>query len=414
VTSAGSGGGGVSLIVEGDPFAPDKDLSPMRLPRPSYSLPLCAALAATALALTGCASATSADTPQPGGAPESDAQLGAVWVANEHDDSLTVLDARSGGTVATLTGIAAPHNVQASATRDVVWVTGTGGVVALDAVGLFPTEAAPAGSHPAHVVEAASGSVFVAAAGDGVVHRFSSTLEPDRTYSVGEGPHGMRVTSDGRLAAVANTDTGTVSLLRPETDRRARTVEVGGSPVQVAVTDDGSTVFVSVAATREVVRVDVASGTVTGRVEVPAAPAQIWVTSEGTVLSADQGGPEAPGSTVSIIDGRTMQVVDTIEVGSGPHGITVDPEETRAWVTNVYDDTVSVVDLATATVVDTLDVGTYPNGITYTPVEPDEPEHDPVRLILPHAYSHPEEGGHSHDDGQAAGETDEHGHDDGH
>jgi YVTN family beta-propeller protein len=380
----------------------------MRLTRPSYPLATSAALAVAALGLTGCAPATSAGTaPEPSRTPESDRPLsGAVWVANEHDDSLTVLDAGTGGVVATLTGIAAPHNVQASATRDVVWATGTGGVVALDAADLFPTEAAPAGAHPAHVVETASGSVFVAASGDRSVHRFTNDLDLERSYVVGEGPHGMRVSADGRLAAVANTGEGTVSLFHPETDRRARTVEVGGSPVQVAVTDDGRTVYVSVAATREVVRVDVASAEVTGRVQVSAAPAQVWVTSDGTVLSADQGTVEEPGRTVSIVDGETMQVTGTVEVGSGPHGLTVDPEETRAWVTNMYDDTVTVIDLDTVTVLDTVEVGDYPNGITFTALTPNPPESDPVRLILPHAFSHPESDEHSHGDGE-----DGHGHD---
>jgi YVTN family beta-propeller protein len=381
----------------------------MRLPRPSYPLPTSAALAVAALALSGCASATSADTGAVA-APDGEPRAGAVWVANEHDDSLTVLDARTGSVVATLTGIAAPHNVQASATRDVVWVTGTGGVVAIDAADLFPTEAAPAGDHPAHVVETAAGTVFVAASGDGAVHRFANTLEPERTYTVGAGPHGMRITADGMIAAVANSGEGTVSLLRPETDRRPRTVEVGGSPVQVAVTDDGSTVYVSVAATSEVVRMDVATATVTGRVEVPAAPAQVWVTSDGTVLSADQGSREAPGSTLSIIDGDSMRVTSTVEVGSGPHGITVDPEETRAWVTNVYDDTVTVIDLATSTVLDTIEVGAYPNGLTFTTVTPHRPEFDPVRLVLPHAYSHPDGDGHSHDDADGHGADGDDGH----
>jgi YVTN family beta-propeller protein len=381
----------------------------MRLPRPSYPVWFSVALTVAALALGGCGSATSTD-PQAIAVPDEKPLTGAVWVANEHDDSLTVLDARSGHAVATLTGIAAPHNVQASLTRDVVWVTATGGVVALDAAELFPTDAAPAGSHPAHVVETAGGSVFVTAAGDGAVHRFANTLEPDRTYAVGAGPHGMRVTADGTFAAVANTDEGTVSLLGPETDRTPRTVEVGGSPVQVAVTEDGSTVFVSVAATSEVVRVDVATATVTGRVEVAAAPAQIWAISEGTVLSADQGSRERPGSTVSIIDGEAMRVTSTVEVGLGPHGITVDPEETRAWVTNVYDDTVTVIDLPTSTVLDTIEVGAYPNGITFTTVTPHQPESDPVRLILPHAYSHPDGDGHSHGDEDGHDGNDHDGH----
>ena len=374
----------------------------MDLPHPSHRSPSLAGLAVAALLLTGCAAATSVAE-----APKSAASDGAVWVANEHGDSVTVLDPGTGEVIATLTGIDAPHNAQASTTRDAVWVTGTGGVVAMDATDLFPTEAAPAGEHPAHVVETSDGSVFVVASGDDTVHEFDNTLAPRRTYDVGAGPHGMRVAADGGLAAVADTSAGSVTLLRPGTND-SRTVEVGPSPIQVGISHDSATVYVSVAGTNEVVRVDVESGKVTGRVTVPSAPAQLWVTSTDTVLSADQGSAEDPGNTLSIIDGIAMTVTATVEVGSGPHGITVDPAESRAWVTNVYDDTVSVVDLESGTVVETVEVGDYPNGITYTSTTPKRPEYDPVRLILPHAFSHPEDsGGHSHSGDEAAEPADE-------
>lgn len=373
----------------------------MHLPHPSHR-PSLAGLAVAALLLTGCAAETSvADEPRSAG-PD-----GAVWVANEHGDSISVLDPRTGEVIATLTGIDAPHNAQASTTRDAIWVTGTGGVVAMDATDLFPTEAAPAGEHPAHVVETSDGAVFVVASGDDEVHEFDNTLAPRRTYDVGAGPHGMRVAPDGRLAAVADTSAGSVTLLQPGTNE-SRTVEVGPSPIQVGISHDSATVYVSVAGTNEVVRVDVESGKVTGRVAVPSAPAQLWVTSTGTVLSADQGSPEDPGNTLSIIDGLAMTVTATVEVGSGPHGITVDPEESRAWVTNMYDDTVSVVDLERETVVETVEVGDYPNGITYTSTTPKRPEFDPVRLILPHAFSHPEDSAaHSHAGDEAAEPADD-------
>lgn len=79
---------------------------------------------------------------------------------------------------------------------------------------------------------------------------------------------------------------------------------------------------------------------------------ELWVTSTGTVLPADQGSAEDPGQTLSSIDGSAMTVTATVEVGSGPHGITVDPAESRAWV----------------------EVGDYPNGITYTATTPKRPE----------------------------------------
>lgn len=153
----------------------------------------------------------------------------------------------------------------------------------------------------------------------------------------------------------------------------------------------------SVAGTSEVVRVDVASGEVTGRVRVPSAPAQIWVTSDGLVLSADQGIPGEAGNTLSFIDAESMQVVDSVTTGNGPHGIVVDEDERRAWVTNSYDASVSVVDLERRTVTGTLAVGNAPNGITLTTTVPDPLPGAAVYLTLPGKLA-PSDDGHDHDD----------------
>jgi YVTN family beta-propeller protein len=331
---------------------------------------------------------------------------GSVWVANEGADSFTVLDADTGEVIATLTGLAAPHNVQAGGSPAVVWATGRGGVVGLDAEGLFPTQASPAGDHPAHVVEGARGEVFVTSAGDGVVHRFTSTLRRPRTIEVGGAPHGMRLSEDGTLGAVANTAAGTVDLLHlAGGEPHVQSVPVGASPVQVAVSEDGSTVFASVGGAEEVVRIDVDSATVTGRTAVPSAPAQVWLTRSGLVLSANQGTDREPGSTLSFIDAATMEVLDELETGSGPHGVVVSPDESRAWVTNAYDGSVTVVDLDRREVLETVDVGAFPNGITFSPVRPDAPDEDPLTLVLPPSYSSADQGGeHSH------GFDDEHAH----
>jgi YVTN family beta-propeller protein len=322
--------------------------------------------AALTLALSGCSTDTGP------GAAEADPGPGSVWVANEGDSTLTVLDAATGEHVATLTGVTAPHNVQAgTADQGVVWVTGTGGVVAVDAADLTLRSAVYAGEHPAHVVGTSTGSILVTGAGDGVLREFMHPdLSPRSATRVGGGPHGVRVSADGTLAAVANTDAGTVTLLGLTADRAVRTVEVGPGPVQVAVSDDASTVYASVSGTRQVVRIDTTSAAVTGRVDVPSAPAQVWLTDTGTLLSADQGSEDAPGSTLSVIDTATFTIVDTVTVGAGPHGITVDPTTGQAWVTNVYDDTVSVVDLAAGAVTGTYPVGDAPNGITFAPGSP--------------------------------------------
>jgi DNA-binding beta-propeller fold protein YncE len=365
----------------------------------------------------------------------ADAGRSVVWVANEGSDSLTVLDARTGAALSTLTGVDGPHNVQASDAGDRVWVTGTGGVIEVGSESLAVQHVAPAGDHPAHVVAGPDG-VLVTSYGDGTLHDYTEALEPRQSHPLGGGPHGMRVAPDGSFVAVANNVAGTLDIVDLPLDHTdhtdhtgqtggtdtggTRSVDVGPQPVQVAVSPDSSTVFVSVAGSRSVVRVDVATGRVTGEATVEAAPAQVWVTGTGLVLSANQGTEDDPGSTLGVIDADTMEVLAEVRTGVGPHGVVVTEDDSSAWVTNTFEDTVSVVDLEALETVATYAVGDRPNGITLgrSSVQGAAAQ---TPLLMPAPYGTVGEsaggatGHHEHDDEHGdEHEQDDQGHDRGH
>lgn len=58
------------------------------------------------------------------------------------------------------------------------------------------------------------------------------------------------------------------------------------------------------------------------------------------------GEPPAPG-TVSVIDTRTFEVVDTIPAHAKSHGIALTPDGKLAWVANVASNDITVIDTAT-------------------------------------------------------------------
>ena len=134
-----------------------------------------------ALALTGGdsgESATGTHTMAGGdvmtGAMEDHAGMlqGTVWVANEGDDSLTAIDAATNEVVATLRGIAGPHNLQVSPNGRNVWaVSGHESMaVMLDGTTYRVHGVVPTGKEPAHVVLTPDGSVaYVTNAADGTV-----------------------------------------------------------------------------------------------------------------------------------------------------------------------------------------------------------------------------------------------------
>ena len=63
---------------------------------------------------------------------------------------------------------------------------------------------------------------------------------------------------------------------------------------------------------------------------------------------------------VSVIDTSTNNVTATVNVGSSPTGVAVNPDGTKVYVTNSDSDDVSVIDTSTNNVTATVNVGNYP------------------------------------------------------
>jgi YVTN family beta-propeller protein len=72
-------------------------------------------------------------------------------------------------------------------------------------------------------------------------------------------------------------------------------------------------------------------------------------------------------NSVSVIDTASNTVFADVGVGRVPFGVAVTPEGSRAYVTNQSSNSVSVIDTASNTVVTTVQVGSAPSGVAITP-----------------------------------------------
>ena len=339
----------------------------------------------TPAALAPTAAAPSTATPST--AAEHEGMVtGAVWVANEEDASLSVIDAATNRVVTTVRGVEGPHNVQVSPDSASVWaVSGHDSLaVALDARSLDLTRTVTTGGAPAHVVISPDGrTAYTSDGADGTVTVIDTASgDVEATIPVGAGPHGLRPSPDGRWLVVANVAGSTLSVVDTSTRTTVADIEVGRAPAQVAFSPDGRFVYASVSAQDQVVKVDMASREVVGRVAVGDGPIQTYVSPDDRyLLAANQGTEAAPGTSLSVIDTRTFTVAGTVETGQGAHGVVVDPSGRHAYVTNLYADDVAVVDLDELAVVARVPVGDTPNGISFssTPV----PAQAPVTLDVP-------------------------------
>lgn len=200
--------------------------------------------------------------------------------------------------------------------------------------------------------------------------RASGSL-PYAPYSVGVTPDGgqLFITAGLNLLALDPTSLSITETITPEQ----------GRPVVMAFSPEGSKVYVANGgsdfggAGHTVSVIDSASHAVLKTIDVGESPLGIVISRDGRRLAVANTGdlkgdptfgiPPAPGSTVSLIDTDTDEVVTTVTVGSGPTLMAMSADASRLFVVNSVDGTVSVVRLPEGDILATLPVGAEPAGL---------------------------------------------------
>ena len=187
------------------------------------------------------------------------AATGKVYVADEEESTVSVIDAASFKKIRSIPVGQGPHNVQVAPDGKLVWVTnngepgkavekpahegmpksggggamaGGGAVWAIDTATDTVVAKVAVGMHPAHVVVAPDGRhAYVCNGGENTVSVVDiSAQRVVGTIPVGASPHGMRIRPDGKQAWVANLKGGTVSVIDIRTRKQIAQIAVGKGP----------------------------------------------------------------------------------------------------------------------------------------------------------------------------------------
>jgi YVTN family beta-propeller protein len=257
------------------------------------------------------------------GAGAAFAQLKA-YVANQDDNTLSVIDVATNTTVGTIpmTGSPAFLAINAAGNRAYVSLEGANAVAVFDL---------------------ATSSVIA-------------------TVPVGSRPVPLTLRGDDAFLYVSNTSANTVSVIDTATNTVATTLTVGLHPYAIATTPDGASVWVW-AGDKTISVINTATQTITSTFDVAASSfvRGIVFTPDGALAYLTDL------FNCLVIDTATQTVVATIPTGSLPFGNAITADGATVYQTNQNSDSVSVIDTATNTVTATVPVGTYPNGIAITP-----------------------------------------------
>lgn len=197
-----------------------------------------------------------------------------------------------------------------------------------------------------------------------------STLKVIAKMPVGEDPHEVIASTDGKIAYVSNYGFGayhTLAVLDLVAHKALPSIDLGPLRGPHGLTFVGGKTWFTAEGAKVIGRYDPAAqkvdwilGTGQNRTHmIYVAPDQKLIVTtnvnSGTVSIIDQVPvPRPPAAMASESTPRTDWNETVVKVGNGSEGFDISPDSKEVWVANAQDGTISVIDLAAKKVVDTL------------------------------------------------------------
>lgn len=309
------------------------------------------------------------------------------YVANNNDNTVSVIDTATHSVIATVPVGASPEEIAVTPNGRFVYLTNQLGnsVSVIDAASNTVAATIPLGSFPTSIAMHHTGAfAFVTTSGANisVIDTATNTVVNGITVNF---PVDLALSPNGDLGYVTHSSVvNGVTVINTATSSVVTNIPLPADvTVSAAVSPNGAFVYVtclSVATGSKLAVIDTATNNVVTIVPLPAtfAPgvaftpdgAFAWVANNGGGVCC--GGGPAP-SSVSVIDTATHTEVARMPVGS-PNAIAVTPDGAFVYVTDISINSVLVMSTANNALVHIVPVGNFPQGIAIaTLTEPPPP-----------------------------------------
>jgi len=310
-------------------------------------------------------------------------------IANKSDDTVSILDARSGKAHATASVGKGPHEVEVLAGKKTAAVSDYGRqgapgrtvtLIDLSSGERGATIDLGEGTRPHGLEALADGRLLVTAEGtkellvvDPKAGKVTKRIPTEKNVS-----HMVVASPDGKRAYVANIGSGSVTVIDLDAGKVIKDIPTGEGAEGIDVTPDGKEVWVTNRAADTVSVVDTKSLEVAATLKAAAFPIRVKITPDGkrALVSCARSGDVAVFDVSSrkevkriaidreAVPGASERLFST-QFGKSPVpvGLLIAPDGKRAWVASTNADIVSVIDLEKLSVVGRLTAGREPDGL---------------------------------------------------
>ena len=188
----------------------------------------------------------------------------------------------------------------------------------------------------------------------------------------------LDISADGKLLACSNRDSGTVTIVDPQTFTKLREIPVGHKPEGVTFLGKTHQLAVAIYADDQIAFVDADNGEVLGRCDVFDEPYGVVSARDGSRVWVTL---EYPGQLIEI-DARSRKVVRTFNAGSFPRGLALSADEQTAVVTEYYTATVRFLELSSGKELAAIPASATDNLARQVALHPTRP-----KIYVPHQRS---------------------------
>jgi YVTN family beta-propeller protein len=182
------------------------------------------------------------------------------------------------------------------------------------------------------------------------------------TVPVGQGPHELVTSTDGKWAFASNYGTGqapghTISMIDVAAKKELRRIDVAPLSRPHGLAFANGKLYFTAEANRKIARYDPAADKVDWEFETGQnGTHMVLPTKDARTIFTSNIGSDSVSAIQQGADGKWTQTL--IAVGKGPEGIDLSPDGREVWSAHSRDGAVSIIDAAAKKVTHTINVGT--------------------------------------------------------
>jgi len=304
------------------------------------------------------------------------AAAGEIWVSNEKDNTISVIDEETLDVSRTIEVGERPRGITFAKDHSVLYLCASDSdtIQVIDPDSGDVLHELPSGEDPEQfILHPDNRHLYVANEDDAVTTVVDvDTRKVVAQINVGIEPEGKAVSPDGKIVITTSETSNMAHWIDTETNEIFANTLVDQRPRHAEFTKDGSELWVSSEIGGTITVFDVATqeekakigfeikGVHPDRVQ----PVGFEMTSDGKHVFVALG----PANHVAVVDQKTYEVLDYLLVGRRVWHMTFNGDESLLFTTNGVSGDVTVIDVAELKPVKTIKVGRFPWGAAYRPV----------------------------------------------